>query len=398
VKPVGTIPDFIEQLFEELRRRGFALSPDDYIALWLALREGFGWKSNRALRDLCVALWAKSRDEQLLLESLFDQIVTPQRLSEWEIETEAPPDPVPGGATEPGGDGETPPPPPPPEMKEPLETTQMGGEALPSINIPKTLFAERPLILVPRLPLTYREVAQAWRRLRRTTRVGRPVELDIDATITRYSQLGLTTAVVLVPRRKNIANLLILVDRKGAMTPFHRFCDEVCSAIRHSAQLNRVDLYYFNKVPSLDAETLLLDVLGDDLSAGLDPILDEIDPAREGFVYKDAATEDDVPLGEMLESLAPDTDAVIISDADAARGDTDLVRLMNTVAFLKRLRKHTVNRVWLNPLPRAPYDYWKGTTAEQLARHVAMLPMDKPGMYQAVNLLRGQPYAVEKPV
>jgi uncharacterized protein with von Willebrand factor type A (vWA) domain len=145
----------------------------------------------------------------------------------------------------------------------------------------------------------------------------------------------------------------------------------------------------------MDAETILLDLLDDTPNAPLDPILDEITPAREGYVYTDARMENAVELDAMLNSLAPDTDAVILSDADAARGTYDLTRLMNTVAFLKRLRAHTVNRVWLNPLPR---ERWTRTTAAQLSRHIAMLPMDKQGMYGAVNLLRGQPYAVEKPV
>src|SRR4051812_18023374 len=65
----------LRRLFHQLRRRNFMLGPDDLLALHYTLAEGFGWTSRAALRDVCRALWAKSRDEQLVLDSLFDQLV-----------------------------------------------------------------------------------------------------------------------------------------------------------------------------------------------------------------------------------------------------------------------------------------------------------------------------------
>ncbi|KAB8319444.1 hypothetical protein SD81_011300 [Tolypothrix campylonemoides VB511288] len=51
---------------------------------------------------------------------------------------------------------------------------------LPPISFKDVQLSERRFIFVPQFPLTYREVAQAWRRLRRPVRVGPPTELDVE--------------------------------------------------------------------------------------------------------------------------------------------------------------------------------------------------------------------------
>ena len=62
---------------------------------------------------------------------------------------------------------------------------------------------------------------------------------------------------------------------------------------------------------------------------------------------------------------------------------------------LARLKKRARRLVWLNPLPA---DTWAGSTAGELARHVPMFPMDRLGMYRAVDVLRGHPIALERPL
>ncbi len=84
---------------------------------------------------------------------------------------------------------------------------------------------------------------------------------------------------------------------------------------------------------------------------------------------------------------------MLIGDAGAARGRYNVIRLLNTVAFVKALRAYTTRYVWLNPLPSTR---WTTSTAAQIARHVPMLPMDQLGMYQAVNILRGHAYVLER--
>ncbi|MEI2580271.1 VWA domain-containing protein [Scytonema sp. PRP1] len=255
--------------------------------------------------------------------------------------------------------------------------------------------SERRFIFVPQFPLTYREVAQTWRRLRRPVRVGPATELDLDATIARRSQQGIAASVVLRPRRRNVARLLLLVDRQGSMTPFHRFCEEVCRAIQQAGRLQETAIYYFHNVPAEGADEQLLEPLSNELFPVLDEILPEITPLKTGYLYEDPDLLSPVLLEEVLQKYAADAFVVVISDADAVRKYYNVVRLLDTISFIKALRAYTLNYVWLNPLPKS---YWKDNTAAQIARHVPMFPLNREGIQQAVNVLRGHQYIIEKPL
>lgn len=423
------IPDFVRTLFKQLRRRGFALGLDDLAALRLALRAGFGWSSRQALRDLCAALWAKSRREKEILEALFDelnvtrwtlprpgelaravpgskdrQVETPPRELEGqpvdtlELELESQPADSPEAivGSEPDTQGPMPSLPKPPER--PLATEAYGG--LPPVSLDRFRLPAHPFVYVPQFHLTYRQVAQAWRRLRQPVREGPPTELDVEATVARRCRLGVASDVVLVPRRRNTARLLLLVDRQGSMTPFHKLVDEVCAAIQQAGNLEYVALYYFHDVPAEGADESILEALPERLFPSLDPVLPDIAPLTAGYVYSDPDMLLSQPLSDVLEAYAAGAAVVVASDAGAARGRYDILRLLDTVAFLKALRVYTQQVVWLNPLPTV-YEgrkYWANSTAAQIARHVPMFPLDHAGMYQAVNVLRGQPAAIERPL
>jgi uncharacterized protein with von Willebrand factor type A (vWA) domain len=200
---------------------------------------------------------------------------------------------------------------------------------------------------------------------------------------------------VLRPRRRNRAQLLLLVDRQGSMAPFHAYVDSVCETIGQAGRLRRVGQFYFHDTPLEGAEPALLEPLRGQLFPSLDPVLAEVRPLVDGELFEDRDLLSPRPARAVLAQHAPGAAVVVVSDAGAARGRYDLLRLLDTVAFLKGLRALTSRIVWLNPQPAAA---WAGSTAAQLARHLPMFPMDRAGMHRAVNVLRGQPFAVEKPV
>jgi hypothetical protein len=384
------VPHFVQTLFEQLRRRRFPIGIDDYVALRQTLQMGFGLASHEELRALCCALWAKSEKEQSTLITLFNQL----NIEHWEVSVDAIRPPQSGAKSSAISEHK----PAPSDMTgsqdSSLEVQSFSGlPPLPGgIALP-----ERSFVFVPQFPLTYREIAQAWRRLRSPQRTGPPVDLDLEATIDQRCQQGVSTEIVLVPRRRNTARLLLLVDRQGSMTPFQQYIDEVCNAIIYAGQLESVARFYFHDVPVDEADETVLESLSDQLRPTLDSILHEIKPCQEGMIYNE--NDPDLllpePLTPVLEEFARDAAVVIISDAGAARGRYDVPRLLNTVAFLKALRRYTSSYVWMNPLPG---DYWKRSTAAQIARHAVMLPLDSEGMYRAVNVLRGQPYVIERPL
>ena len=392
MKQPSQLPLFLWKLFEKLRRRhGFALGIDDYEALRLSLQAGFGWSSPEALRDLCDSLWAKSLSEQEILTNLFEQL-TPKEKINWQLPSRS-------------QQSKT-------ESLDSIQPAQEVSEAqlepkfipktkprrgLPEISLKDVQVSKRPFIFVPQFPLTYREVAQTWRHLRRPLRLGAPTELDLEATIFRRCQQGVAGQVVLRPRRCNMARLLLLVDRQGTMTPFHPFCEAVCQAIKEAGRVENTALYYFHNLPAVGADKQVLKPLSEEIFPSLDSILSQIKPLLKGYLYSDPELLSPQLVVEVLPKYARDAFVVLISDAGAIGNYYNVSRLLDTIAFFKALGKYCLSYVWLNPLPKS---YWqdKNNTATQIARHVPMFSLDREGLQKAVNILRGHPYNIDKPL
>lgn len=374
------------QLFHQLRRRNFALGPDDLVALYDLLREGHAWTSRIALRGLCRALWAKSYDEQVVLDALFEQIVQDR----WHVAPAAAERvaTAPGAAAvHDGSDGE-------PAALAPAaaadadapEVMDVPGR-LPPVQLSEALLSTAPLILVPQHPVSFRAAAQAWRRLRRPVRFGPAVELDLEGTIARRATTGVAAPPVLRPRRRNTARVMLLVDRGGSMAPFADSVAGVTRAILQFAQLAGSSCYYFHDVPAEDTNDAALEALPrDTLFPAVDSVLAQLRPARHGWLHRDPALLEPEPLEPVLRTCAAHA-VIIVSDAGAARGRYDAIRVLDSLALARAVRQSGGSCVWINPLPPAR---WRSTTAGEIARHLAMFPLDRDGMYQAVNHLRSQ--------
>lgn len=388
---------FLWTLFQQLRRRGFALGPEEYEAVRLALRAGFGWSSRYELREVCSALWAKSREERAVVRVLFDQ----HMVSDWRLDERA--------AGSPGAEGELGPgtaegPAPeadglalvaPEQETDGLApgTASMGG--LPPMRLSDLPVLPYEHVFLPQYPVSFRAVAQAWRRLRWPVREGPATELDVDATVERRCRLGVVSPPVLQPRRRNRAKLLLLVDRQGSMTPFHSYVDEVCRAICQAGRLRQVGVFYFHDTPLEGADSSVLESLQGQLFPSLDSVLADVPVLTQGTLMSDTELLSPTSARDVVSEHGHGAAVVILSDGGAARRRYDLLRLLDTVGFLKGAKEWSYRLVWLNPLPPAA---WTGTTAAGIARHVPMFPMDHDGMHRAVNVLRGQPFSVEKPL
>jgi uncharacterized protein with von Willebrand factor type A (vWA) domain len=390
-------PFFLWTLFQQLRRRGFAIGPDEYQAVRLALRAGFGWSSKRELREVCSALWAKSREERAVVAALFEQHV----VWDWRLDDRPASSPTAerdsGAAPAEGPALETdssPLAPPEQELEVPAPATASMGR-LPPLRLSEMPALPYEHVFLPQYPVNFRTVAQAWRRLRWPVREGPATELDVDATVQRRSSQGVVSPPVLRPPRRNRAKLLLLVDRQGSMTPFQAYVDEVCQAISQAGRLRQVGIFYFHDTPLEGADATILESLEGQLFPSLDPVLPEIPALIQGTLMTDMELMSPVSMGEVVTEYGRGAAVVILSDGGAARGRYDLLRLLDTVAFLKGVQDWSDRVVWLNPLPA---EAWKGSTAAQIARHVPMFSMDRDGMHRAVNVLRGQPSAVEKPL
>lgn len=65
----------LQTLFSRLRNAGLSIGVDEYNLLLSALQGGFGLENRSSLRHLCRTLWAKSLEEQLLIDQYFDQFI-----------------------------------------------------------------------------------------------------------------------------------------------------------------------------------------------------------------------------------------------------------------------------------------------------------------------------------
>ncbi|MGI5236860.1 VWA domain-containing protein [Dactylosporangium sp. CA-139066] len=371
------LPAFVRSLVRDVRRRGIPLGVDDCMALQEALAAGFGWRSTDELRALCVRLWAKSREEARTIEAVFARSNVPA----WDVAAPS----TTGGA----GDGE----PARAAADRPIGTVALNQPGSGSSAPPLSGQRDPTLLLVPQYPIGERAVAQVWRRLRHPVRQGPRTRLDVAATVERRARAGVAVPPVLVPAVRNAARLLLLVDRDGSMTPYHRYVEHIGRAIANAARLDVLTVAYFHDVPSHGDRSVLAAAAPG--TADLDQILPRIEALTGGAVYADAALTEPVDLGRLLAALTPDSSVAVVSDAGAARGTLDTVRLLDTIALAKAVRRRRATLAWLNPVPR---HRWPRTTAGLIARHVPMQPLDLPGMYRAVDALRGRHTAVERPL
>lgn len=388
---------FLWNIFEQIRRRGFPLGLDDYVLLWQTLRAGFGWSCPTDLFNLCSSLWAKSRQEQDILSALFKQIEE-KTLFNWQFSLSTTTSSSPELSKQDNNliannkhaqnldliDA-----------PEAIITTDQYPN-LPDISFAGVTIAKRSFVFIPQYPLNYREIVQTWRRLRQPMREGPKIELDIDATISSRAKKGTAVAVELIAKRRNNTSLLLLIDSQGSMSPFHNFIEQFSKAIEQAGKFKNFTKYYFHNFLSEGAnEKILTQLPTKTFITNLDQIVHLIEPNETGYVYKDIEQINSLPLTDVLKKEASSNYVVIISDAGAARKTLNIKRLFNTIAFLKALSGYTNKYVWLNPCPK---DYWEKTTAGEISRHTSMFFLDYEGIHNAVNVLRGQVYLVERPL
>ena len=372
-------------VFDRLRRQGVPVGVSEYITAIETIQTEVGLEDTASVRELCRLLWAKSREDQELFDRAFAELIEPQ------LQTISTPEPTPPTRTTPPStppqplttSPETPPPQPlttypetsplqdepqpEPEPEKKLEP-QMERVTFPSRTVSQSFVLTTEITeelhyyqLTPRLPMSRRDMAGVWRQLRRPQRVGVPEELDVEGTINSICRTGLFLRPVLQPRRRNQANLMVLVDRQGSMAPFAPLVEAAIESILRGGLLGKTSFYYFHDCP-------------------------------EEFVYQRPNLINALSLEKVLQEKAKGNSILIISDAGAARGYYDKMRVAETKAFLQTLSTYTYLYAWLNPMPQ---NRWLATTAEDIACMVPMFPLDREGLNDTVNILRGHPFPAE---
>jgi uncharacterized protein len=355
------------ELFHRLRHAGLPLGVDEYQSLVRALQAGFGISDRTALARLCKTLWIKSRDEEQLFDYHFEQVMPhPMTGTSLASRSPEPQEPVETVGT------------PSHSLLSPPTSESLSGSASSStaeftlrmedeIQVAKAVMyaggesdgsVESYLIQTDEyFPITRREMKQSWRYLRRLGREGPPVELNVEATVDEIGRRGMLLEPVLVPRRVNHAEVILLIDQGGSMVPFHSLSRRLAETALRGGRLGRAMIYYFHNCP-------------------------------EEYLYRDPAHQEGEPIQDILERLRNRrTGALIFSDAGAARGSLNPERVNMTDEFLLRLKQQTHHIAWLNPMPRTR---WYGTTGGEIGRLVPMFDISRRGLDDAISVLRGR--------
>jgi uncharacterized protein with von Willebrand factor type A (vWA) domain len=350
-------------LFNRLRDHGLPLGVEEYMAVLRALRAGFGVGDRQALEQLCCTLWVKSDEETRLFRRLFEQMLAqpaarPQEPSLQEalqLPSETPAEPTTEAPTSAVSSPTAPSKLPTLtlETDEPAQVVQaIRRGARDELGMRRPRFS----LLTGYFPVTRRQMKQSWRHLRRPVREGPPEELDVAATVEKIGREAILLEPVLVPRRSNRAELLLVIDQDGSMVPFHALSRQLVETARRGGRLRQTGVYYFHDYP-------------------------------DGYLYRDPARLEAQPIPEALEAIGERGAVLIVSDAGAARGNFDPERVERTQAFIQQLKDCVRRYAWLNPMPNIR---WSGATAGEIARFIPMFEMSRCGLDAAISALRGR--------
>jgi uncharacterized protein with von Willebrand factor type A (vWA) domain len=182
---------------------------------------------------------------------------------------------------------------------------------------------------------------KGWQFLRLKEKNNRPENIDIEATIEQIAKDGMFIEPQYLHGFQNrLDTLIIFADYRGSMTPFHELTNRLIQTARSEGGHPRAPVFYFQNYPI-------------------------------GYVYRQPNLTMPVKLKEALVTANRNfTLAIVISDAGAARGNTDKnrvdSRIQITCDFLDDLSSYCAHTIWLNPMPT---HRWKDTAA--------ILPKDK---------------------
>jgi uncharacterized protein len=231
------------------------------------------------------------------------------------------------------------------------------NETRDEIQLAKTVRNSMAGALTDYLPVTQRQMKQSWRYLRQFVRERLPTELDVEATVRHIAHNGMLLNPVLVPPRRNQTELLLLIDQDGSMVAFHSLSARLVETAARGGRLGEAGVYYFHNCP--------------------------ID-----YLYHDSKHQQALSLENWLGQVSGSRSVVLIfSDAGAARGGANPVRIEETQRFLTALRQQVRYVAWLNPLPKSR---WPGTSAEAIAQFTPMYEISRQGLDGAISALRGR--------
>ncbi len=211
------------------------------------------------------------------------------------------------------------------------------------------------------LVLDVRQIEVALRKLRAFQREGAELELDLEETIDKTASNAGELEVVLRPPRKSNVRVVLLMDVGGSMDPHIHIVSQLFSAAKRATNIRDIRTYYFHN-------------------------------CIYGHVYETERFTDPVSVNHLMEECGPHWKLVVVGDAAMhpaellGRGDWYVSQSKGTAAlsgiqWLTIIADHFRRAAWLNPDPPS---YWRGGTAEAIARLFPMFSLTLDGLTEAI--------------
>lgn len=214
------------------------------------------------------------------------------------------------------------------------------------------------------IELGTRNIKVALRRLRKFAREGAADQLDLNDTIDKTARNGGMLDIRMVPERHNAVKVLLCLDIGGSMDDHVRVCEEMFSAAR--IEFKHLEYFYFHN-----------------------------------FVYESMWKDNRRRQSEKTATLdivhtyGSDYKLVFVGDATMspyeiayAGGSVEHWNEEPGVVWIKRLLNTYSKAIWLNPEPKARWDY---TPSVKLVRDLMddrMYPLTIAGLDEGMKKLR----------
>ncbi len=214
------------------------------------------------------------------------------------------------------------------------------------------------------LELGTRNIKVALRRLRKFAREGAADQLDLDDTIDKTARNGGMLDIRMVPEKHNAVKVLLCLDIGGSMDDHVRICEELFSAAR--SEFKHLEYFYFHN-----------------------------------FIYESLWKDnrrrhsEKTSLLDLTHKYSSDYKLVIVGDATMspyeivyAGGSVEHWNEEPGAVWIKRLLNTYPKAIWLNPEPRARWDYTPSIKMTRELMDDRMYPLSIAGLDDGIKSLR----------
>ncbi len=216
--------------------------------------------------------------------------------------------------------------------------------------------------------LNTRNIKMILKRLRHFTREGQATEIDLDDTIKKTSENAGMLDISLQASRKNRVKVLLLMDIGGSMDEHVEFCQQLFSAMRH--EFKYLEYFYFH---NCIYESLWQD--------------------------NRRRHSEATPTLELIHKYNRDFKLIVVGDAAMSPyeifyrgGSVEHYNDEAGIVWLKRLKAHFKDFIWINPTPEYGWEYYESTTIIREFTEDKMFPMTLDGLLNAMKCLKNNKF------